>query len=179
MEWSPFDGRRLACATSQHFGIIGNGRQYVLDIDPAVGRIVPRAYFDSSNGLFDCSWSEEADGFLISASGDGSIKLWDIEGPRRTPLRSYEEHTQEVYSVDWNLVSKDTFLSASWDNSIKLWSPNQRRSLQTFYEHERSIYSAIWSPARASWFASASADCTLKIWDVNSKILSFFFSSYN
>jgi hypothetical protein len=37
VEYSPFEGDKMAVATAQHFGIVGNGRQYVLqynrDID--------------------------------------------------------------------------------------------------------------------------------------------------
>ena len=42
----------------------------------------------------------------MSASGDGSVKLWDIAAGSAYPMKSYEEHTHEVYSVDWNLVNK-------------------------------------------------------------------------
>jgi WD40 repeat protein len=29
-------------------------------------------------GLYDCSWSEVNEAQLVSASADGSVKLWDI-----------------------------------------------------------------------------------------------------
>ena len=67
--------------------------------------------FDSRDGLYDCSWNEDNENHVISGSGDGSIKLWDVKSLNGFPLRSYEEHTHEVYSVDWNLLRKDTFLS--------------------------------------------------------------------
>jgi hypothetical protein len=31
--------------------------------------------FDSVDGLYDCAWSEENENILVSASGDGSIKV--------------------------------------------------------------------------------------------------------
>ena len=39
VKFSPFEDGRIAVATSQNFGIIGNGRQYVLQVtawSPAV-----------------------------------------------------------------------------------------------------------------------------------------------
>lgn len=33
VKFSPFEKGRLAVATAQNFGIIGNGRQYVLQVD--------------------------------------------------------------------------------------------------------------------------------------------------
>jgi peroxin-7 len=35
LAFSPFMEGRLAVTTSQNFGIIGNGQQYVLDMTPA------------------------------------------------------------------------------------------------------------------------------------------------
>jgi peroxin-7 len=34
--------------------------------------------FETQDGLFDISWSEINEHQLITACGDGSIKLWDI-----------------------------------------------------------------------------------------------------
>lgn len=55
VEWNPFEGQRLAVATAQHFGIVGNGRQFVLDILPD-GSVACVAQFDTRDGLYDCSW---------------------------------------------------------------------------------------------------------------------------
>ena len=53
------------------------------------------------------------------ATGDGSIKLFDI-GLDEFPIRSWKEHNREVFAVHWNLVAKDTFCSSSWDGTIKV-----------------------------------------------------------
>ena len=34
--------------------------------------------FDTQDGLFDVAWSEVHEHQIVTASGDGSIKLWDI-----------------------------------------------------------------------------------------------------
>lgn len=164
VEFSPFAETRLACATSQYFGIVGNGRQYVLDAGD--GEITKVAAFDTQDGLYDCTWSEENENVLVSGSGDGSVKVWDVQS-EENPLRSFEEHTAEVYSVDWNLQGRETFLSGSWDDTIKLWSLMEDHALHTFQEHRYCVYSTVWSPSQADVFASASGDCTIKIWDAN------------
>jgi WD40 repeat protein len=33
--------------------------------------------FDTQDGLFDVAWSEANENQLVTASGDGSLKLWD------------------------------------------------------------------------------------------------------
>lgn len=57
----------------------------------------PVAAFDTVDGLWDCAWSEANENILASASGDGSIKLWDTQAPpQRNPLRGWREHSREV-----------------------------------------------------------------------------------
>merc|ERR1711904_284336 len=165
VEFSPFAETRLACAGAQHFGIIGNGKQYVLDV---MGDSVrTEAQFDTQDGLYDCAWSEENENHLVAASGDGSIKLWDVAMGEGRPIKNYHEHEHEVYSVDWNLVNKELFVTGAWDDKIKLWSLMDDMSRMTYQEHQYCIYSTIWSPNNESVFASASGDYTVKIWDIN------------
>jgi len=101
--------------------------------------------FDTADGLYDCAWSEENENILLSACGDGSIKVWDLAAPPQSnPLRSLEEHTHEVYSLHWNLVRRDCFLSGSWDDTVKLWNMSHPTSLRTFGEHTYCVYAAQW-----------------------------------
>jgi peroxin-7 len=46
-EFSPFEEDKLAVATSQHFGIIGNGRVYILKVDHDENRIQKLHAFDT------------------------------------------------------------------------------------------------------------------------------------
>lgn len=107
----------------------------------ADGRISELNSFDTRDGLYDCSWSEENERHVVTASGDGSVKLFDTLNRSGHPLKSYHEHTHEVNSVDWNLVRKDLFVSGSWDETIKLWNPVEDRSIQTWKEHTYCVYS--------------------------------------
>ncbi|EFJ28727.1 hypothetical protein SELMODRAFT_93279 [Selaginella moellendorffii] len=166
VEFSPFSETLLAVATSQNFGIIGNGRQYVLQLHPS-GGIAELCSFDTADGLYDCTWAEDNEHILVSASADGSVKVWDTALPRHAnPIRSFEEHGHEVNSVDWNLVRKDCFLSSAWDDTAKLWAIDAPRSLRTFAEHSYCVYTAVWNPRHADVFLTASGDCTLRVWDV-------------
>jgi peroxin-7 len=119
VEFSPFYEQRIAIATSQYFGIIGNGRQYILDMQPD-GQMYPVRYFDTQDGLYDCTWNEANENQIAGASADGSVKLWDLNSSDPFPIANYHEHEQEVSSVDWNIVSKDLFVTASWDKTIKV-----------------------------------------------------------
>jgi peroxin-7 len=143
VKFSPFLESRLAVATSQNFGIIGSGRQYVLDLTP--NGFVPVCSFDTPDGLYDCTWSEDNENILVSASGDGSVKLWDLAAPpMANPVSNRQEHSHEVASVDWNMVRKDSFLSSSWDDTIRLWTVDSPQSLRAFVEHSYCVYKAVW-----------------------------------
>lgn len=37
-----------------------------------------RYRFDTQDGLYDVAWSEVHENQLVTASGDGSVKLWDV-----------------------------------------------------------------------------------------------------
>ncbi|TPX67074.1 hypothetical protein SpCBS45565_g04042 [Spizellomyces sp. 'palustris'] len=165
IEYSPFFENRIACASAANFGIVGNGRLWVLGLGAGPEGIDVEKVYDTQDGLFDCAWSEVHENQIVTSSGDGSIKLWDVTLPD-FPVQNWSEHTREVFAVKWNLVKKDTFISGSWDQTIKLWNPEVPQSLTTWQEHTHCIYQTAWSPTSGDIFASASGDHTLKVWDV-------------
>ena len=101
VEFSPFLENRLAVATAQYYGIIGNGRQHVLDLS-ADGQVVEVRYFDTQDGLYDCSWNESNENQLVSASADGSIKLFDLNARDvRSPTGMSTHKKHRVWIGTW------------------------------------------------------------------------------
>ena len=45
------------------------------------------ASYETQDGLYDLAWSEVHENQLVTASGDGSLKLWDVMLNVSTPLR--------------------------------------------------------------------------------------------
>ncbi|KAJ2376062.1 peroxisomal targeting signal 2 receptor, partial [Coemansia sp. RSA 2603] len=167
VKFSPFTDKLVAAATSANFGLVGNGRLCVLNTPNAGTKgLVPRQNYDTQDGLFDLTWSEIHENQLATASGDGSIKLWDIT-LKQHPITQWKEHKREVMSIEWNYKAKTTFLSSSWDGTVKLWSPNSPKSLRTFAEHTGCVYTSSWSPKHADQFASCGEDKTVKLWSTN------------
>uniref|UniRef100_A0A7S4PJY4 Peroxin-7 n=2 Tax=Guillardia theta TaxID=55529 RepID=A0A7S4PJY4_GUITH len=171
--FSPFEHGRIAISSAQHFGIVGNGFQSVFDLRPS-GAVESRAYM-TQDAVYDCCWSESNEHHLVSACGDGSLKLWDLGIAVNRPLRAFHEHRREVYSVNWNVIQRDIFLSASWDGQIKLWTPEMPQSLNSWNGHQGFIYRACWSPKSAFAFLSCSADCSVRMWDTRSPVCAFTF----
>ncbi|KAK9457919.1 WD40-repeat-containing domain protein [Dipodascopsis uninucleata] len=165
VQYSPYFDSKLACAASANFGLVGNGRLYILALTP--NGITAEKWFDTQDGLFDCAWSETHENQIVTATGDGSIKLFDIT-LNDYPIQSWREHTREVFSVNWNMVEKTTFCTSSWDGMIKIWSPNRNKSLMTLQPRDgppSCTYTAEYSPYNASLLASCSSDSKLRIWD--------------
>ena len=75
VKFNPFDATRLAFTTSSNFGIVGKGRIHVMSLSPT-GQMEPISVFDEPDAVFDCSWSENQASFLLTASGDGSVKVF-------------------------------------------------------------------------------------------------------
>ncbi|KXZ54096.1 hypothetical protein GPECTOR_5g20 [Gonium pectorale] len=156
VKFSPFFEGRIAVATAQNFGIIGNGKQHVFEVSPH-GAMVEVAQYDTQDGLYDCAWSEANENILVAASGDGSIKVYDTAlPPAANPVRGFKEHRHE----------RELFLSSSWDDTIKLWSLAAPGSLRTFAGHTYCVYHVAWNPQQPEVFLSASGDTTVRVWDL-------------
>lgn len=191
-KYSPFFDNKIAVAASSNYGVVGNGRLYILSILPS-GQIVRDIAFDTQDGLFDLSWSEIHENHIAVASGDGSVKLFDMKVPQY-PILVFKEHTKEVFSTNWGLVDKTKVVSSSWDGTVKVWQIDGGRSnnsLITLHSSHRQqskpvsqqfhlpnekgnsdntncVYQAKFSPHDPSIIASVNAQSRLQIWDIRS-----------
>ncbi|KAK6465374.1 WD40-repeat-containing domain protein [Scheffersomyces coipomensis] len=151
VQYSPFFDNKLAVASAANYGLVGNGRLFVLNIENT-GMIQEQISWETQDGLFDVAWSEVHENQLTVASGDGSIKLFDLT-VGQFPIMNWKEHSREVFSINWNLVDKSNFISTSWDGTIKLWSPQRQQSLLTLGNNQlqqQSIATQQVQPAGSS-----------------------------
>ncbi|RDW91849.1 hypothetical protein BP5796_01243 [Coleophoma crateriformis] len=162
VKYSPFFDSRIAVAASANYGLVGNGRLYILGL--TANGIQAEKWYDTQDSLYDTAWSEAHENQIAVACGDGSVKLFDVSVPE-FPVMSWQEHNREVYAVSWNLVTKDTFASSSWDGTIKVWSPNRPASILTLPTHS-CTYSTAFSPHSPSVLSSVTSDSHLRIFDL-------------
>ncbi|KAH3686391.1 hypothetical protein WICPIJ_002644 [Wickerhamomyces pijperi] len=171
LHYSPFYDNKLLVSSSANYGLVGNGRLYVLSIQPT-GEISQDIAYDTQDGLFDCAWSEIHENQVVCANGDGSIKMFDIGVKSPFPIMQWKEHQREVYCVNWNLVDKSQFLSTSWDGTVKIWSPQRPQSslltLNTIKPGFKNncAYQGTWNPHNKDMLMSVNANGFVSVFDL-------------
>ena len=153
----------LAVASSQYYGIAGNGRVTVLDMDRPAS---PLAEFVTRDGCFDLAWSEKHDHVIAAATGDGSVKIFSLSSPDTSrPLAALIGHSAETYSVNWNLFSRDLVCTASWDRTVRVWDTTTTQCVNILAHHSAIAYEAKWNPRSDHVIASVGGDGDLVIVD--------------
>ncbi|CAH7686978.1 WD40-repeat-containing domain protein [Phakopsora pachyrhizi] len=108
---------------------------------------------------------------FISASGDSSMKLWELETGKC--LRVFEGHLRGLACV--KLVEElGLVISGSKDENIKIWDLNTGRCMKTLIGHEGLVRTLDVDVAQKR-LVTGSYDKTIKVWDLSegSLILDF------
>lgn len=174
---NPWKPTQFIVSTSEHFGIVGSGKVYVVETAPGcpTGSAVPLVgCFGTPDGAMDACFSEVDPHLVAVACGDG-VKLYRLpevanqNGAR--PVWMNVEHQAEVSCVVWNSAKRDTFFSASWDGSVKMYGieggcPRGASLLTLQGEHMKEVYEVAVSARSPSNILSCSGDGTWKLWDL-------------
>ncbi|HEY9649913.1 MAG TPA: hypothetical protein V6C95_04570, partial [Coleofasciculaceae cyanobacterium] len=102
---------------------------------------------------------------IITASEDGTIKIWKADG---TFIKDIGHHQAGVYSVSFSPNGK-LIASASKDKTVKLWN-SQGVLLKTLKGHRDRVRSLSFSPD-SKLLATGSEDKTVKLWSADGFLL--------
>ncbi|CAG8491083.1 5555_t:CDS:2 [Ambispora leptoticha] len=108
------DGRFLAVADEE--GVIS-----LMDtrFDNRIEMARPRIQFQAhENAVFEVQWNYD-DTSLITASGDQSARLWDVETQKCKSV--FEGHTCSIKAIAYNPKTPEIWATASRDGHIHIW----------------------------------------------------------
>lgn len=106
-----------------------------------------------------------SDDRILSASGDSSTILWDVN--TRTPQAVFREHTGDIMSVA--VHGKNVFVSGSCDATSRMFDVRQKDAqVGVFVGHESDINSVAFFPD-GNAFVSGSDDSSCRMQDVRAK----------
>ncbi|NES20694.1 MAG: hypothetical protein F6K41_17615 [Symploca sp. SIO3E6] len=126
------------------------------------------------HGVNSASFSD--DGQLVTASRDGTARLWDSQGQLLTEFKGHQCPSMNVVSCPiWSVsFSPDgEFLAtASDDDTARLWNL-QGETLKVFEGHQKPVKSVSFSP-NGKFLATASRDGTARLWNLQGEMLKVF-----
>ncbi len=102
-----------------------------------------------------------ADGRIVTAGDDASVRVWDPESGRQ--LRLLMGHRDRVWAV---AVSPDGSVAASGsiDNDVRLWDLESGTCTRVIEEHQGGVGSVVFDSS-GTRLVTASADGTVRIFD--------------
>ncbi len=102
--------------------------------------------------------------FLLSASQDSSVRLWNNE--TSLCLAAYKGHNFPVWDVAFAPVGF-YFATGSLDRTARLWVTEREYPVRVFAGHDADVDSVIFHP-NCNLVATGSLDKTVRVWDVQS-----------
>ncbi|KAF7073988.1 hypothetical protein CFC21_078900 [Triticum aestivum] len=122
---------------------------------------------------------------LATASGDGTIKLFDLRKLSRS-LHAFDNHEGEVFQVEWNPNLETVLASHAADKRVMIWDVSRIGEEQADEDagdgppellfvhggHTAKISELSWNPSEKWVVASVAEDNVLQIWEVAESIYS-------
>ncbi|MCJ1309207.1 Transcription initiation factor TFIID subunit 5 [Agyrium rufum] len=101
--------------------------------------------------------------FLLSCSGDKSIRLWSLE--TWTCLVVYKGHDGTIWDITWGPFGH-YFLSGSADRTARLWTVSEPAYQRLFVGHDHDVDVVAFHPNSAYVF-TGSSDKLVRMWAVS------------
>lgn len=161
------DGKPLKSKNPSDKGLSVNNRKLIGHSAPVYSVAFSDAIDNKTTTLFGEEGREVPDTgprMLLSASGDGHIRLWSLE--TWTCLCIYKGHSGPVLKVSWS-PQGHYFLSGGWDKTARVWMQDHASAQRLLVGHDTSISAIAWHPNGTYVFsASDETDKSIRMWSV-------------
>ncbi|XP_064404995.1 histone-binding protein RBBP4-like [Halichondria panicea] len=123
---------------------------------------------------YGLSWNCIKEGYLLSASDDQTICLWDIrsagkEAKTLDAKNIFTGHTAVVEDVAWHMLHDSVFGSVSDDQKLMIWDSRMKAATQAQHvidAHTAEVNCLAFNPFSEYILATGSADKTVAMWDM-------------
>lgn len=168
VRFSPFDETRLAVGTAQNYGIIGNGKLHILQVQ-CWDFGIERNDGDGKTIKKKKKKRQLTAVVVFNSTTNKQKKQLTPNGGALAPLAEFDTR-DGVYDVAWSEAADGVVATAGGDGSVKLWAaaaPAAANPAASFSEHGREVSSLSWNtaPHRRSLLLSASWDDSVRLWD--------------
>ncbi|CAO3687778.1 unnamed protein product [Umbelopsis vinacea] len=102
--------------------------------------------------------------YVASASGDGTVKVWDLKSSKANCVSTLSGHSGDVYSVQYHR-SETNLVTGGYDKTVRLFDVNTGAVVKTFQGHQLAVSKTIFNPL-GNLIISGSKDNTIKFWDI-------------
>ncbi|KAK2737024.1 Transcription initiation factor TFIID subunit 5 [Myotisia sp. PD_48] len=101
--------------------------------------------------------------WLLSSSGDATVRLWSLDLWRCIVI--YKGHAGPVWDLTWGPYGH-YFVTGGHDKTARLWVTNKIRQQRIFVGHDQDVDCVCFHPNSAYIF-TASSDHTVRMWAVS------------
>ncbi len=148
-----------AVAFSPDGKLVATGTDDILLWDTTTRKIVSR--FDDISSVWSLAFSPDGQS-LVSAHGDGSIQVRDLDERRR--IVGFDGHGNHVLVVTTSPDGK-RIASAGKDGAVILWNAETEQKETVLFGHETRIVNLAFAPD-GTWLASFDQDGVLIRWNL-------------
>jgi histone-binding protein RBBP4 len=136
---------------------------------------------------YGLSWNNSQKGYLLSASDDQTVCLWDVNAsPKESNVLDakniYSGHTAVVEDVAWHVLHDSIFGSVGDDHKLMIWDTRANQTGKPTHmveAHSVEVNCLSFNPFSEYILATGSADRTVGLWDLrNLKLKLHTFSSH-
>ncbi|KAI8840284.1 WD40-repeat-containing domain protein [Chytridium lagenaria] len=108
--------------------------------------------------------SSRSGNVAASASGDGTVKVWDLHAPKIPCATTLSGGSGDVYSVMFH-PGGDHLATGGYDKLVRLYDVERGIVIKTFSGHQGAVTRTVFSPL-GNLIVSGSKDNTIKFWDI-------------